>query len=69
MAIKPYQKYNREDTKPAEGVSHFHGESWYRCPWCNKTFEFFDTQFQRGFQMVDDGLYRHDECGKLLTLT
>ena len=66
--MREYQIYNGEETKPAKGCSCFHGEIWYEWPWCGKTFEFFDTQFERGFEKIDGKLYRHKNCGKLVTV-
>lgn len=43
----------------------FHGESWYTCPVCQKSFEFYDMQFERGFKKTDKGHYRHN-CGAIL---
>ena len=68
MKIYSFMKYKEEQTKPARFGAGFHGECWYKCPWCNKAFEFYDTQFERGFQKIDDKLYRHNECGKLVTV-
>lgn len=68
MKIHDYMVYNGEVTKPASSGACFHGECWYICPWCNKAFEFWDTQFERGFTKVEDKLYRHNDCGKLVTV-
>ena len=49
----------------------FHGECWYRCPKCNATFEYWDTQFERGFKHIRGKIYQHtlDNCGQLLNMT
>lgn len=46
----------------------FHGESWYRCPKCQKAFEYYDTVHERGFKHVRDRLYQHI-CGQVLDMT
>ena len=48
----------------------FHGETWYRCPRCNKTFEFYDTKFERGFKHVAWDIYEHvdSKCGQKLNM-
>ena len=45
----------------------FHGECWYRCPDCNEAFEFYDTEFERGFTAIDkkNRVYKH-KCGCML---
>ena len=48
-------------------VASFHGEDWCRCPKCNKVFEFYETQYSKEFEYVNDYLYRH-ECGQLLDM-
>ena len=68
MKIRDYMTYNGEKTKPAINGECFHGESWYTCPWCNQAFEFWDTQFEEGFIKIENGIYRHKNCGKLITV-
>ena len=42
----------------------FHGESWYRCPWCNEEYEYYDTVFERGFEKTNENrVYKHKKCG------
>ena len=52
--------------KPILGPS-FHGESWYRCPKCDKAFEFWETRHSKDFKHIDGYLYRH-ECGQILDM-
>lgn len=35
-----------EDEKPKKAVvcASFHGETWYMCPYCEKSFEFYDVR-------------------------
>lgn len=56
-----------EETKRPIPCASFHGENWYRCPKCNKTFEFWETQYSKEFEHVNGYLYRH-ECGQLLDM-
>lgn len=63
-----YKEYKEEQAKPALAGACFHGECWYKCPWCNKPFEFWDTQYERGFTKVKDKTYRHKQCGGLVTI-
>lgn len=65
--VHDYMYYEGEETRPAEPGPNFHGECWHVCPWCKKEFEFWDAYFERGFQKIEDGLYRHD-CGRLVTV-
>jgi len=54
--------------RPIPGAD-FHGESWYQCPKCGNTFEFYDTQFERGFTKIRKNIYQHNECGQLIDMT
>ena len=44
----------------------FHGESWYKCPYCDKSFEFYDTQFSSEFEKLDDHIFLHKPCGNII---
>lgn len=66
--MESYGKFLGEQTKPARFSSAFHGECWYTCPWCDKPFEFWATRYSGKFKKEADGVYRHNECGKLLTI-
>lgn len=56
-----------EDVKRPIPVASFYGEDWYRCPKCNKTFEFWETRFSKEFKYEHGYIYRH-ECGQLLDM-
>ena len=49
---------------------YFHGECWYKCPQCGKSFEAYDTEFEKGFTIVDKSkrLYQH-ECGCVIHMS
>lgn len=58
-----------EIVKPAIKCASFHGEDWYKCPYCGKSFEFYDTEFQRGFTKTDKhAIYIHNNCGNKLSV-
>lgn len=59
-------KYNENELKKAEFQTTFHGETWYRCPYCNESFELFDAKFERGFKKLDDNVYLHNKCGNII---
>ena len=60
---------NGQKVKRAFCAASFHGETWYKCPFCNGSFEFYDTQFGRGFIKTDSpGVYLHKKCGNYLEL-
>lgn len=60
----------RENTKHAIYGDSFHGETWYRCPHCNKAFEYWDTVFERGFKKTDNPkVFIHTECGKKVIMS
>lgn len=57
------------EVKSAVGQTAFHGESWYKCPHCGQSFEFWDTRFERGFRKTDDEhIFIHESCGKKLSI-
>ena len=57
-----------EGKKP-ECVAFFHGETWYKCPFCGKQFEYYFTQNGRGFEETKTPkVYKH-ECGGLVDMT
>ena len=57
----------REIKKPYFQTS-FHGETWYKCPYCGKSFEYFDAVFGRGFKKTDKkGILEHN-CGNLIDM-
>lgn len=59
------EEIKMKSKRPIHGA-YFHGEDWYICPTCNKSFEFWDTQFNRGFKETDvERVYQH-ECGEYL---
>lgn len=67
---QPTKENDRHDEnimRPMSGPS-FHGEDWYRCPKCQKAFEYWDTVHGRGFKHVRDKLYQHI-CGQVLDMT
>ena len=50
----------------------FHGETWYRCPYCNKPFEYYDALFERkGLEKVEEknNVCILCSCGKLFRIT
>ena len=67
--IKEDSKEYNKAVEPISGES-FHGESWYICPNCKQSFEFYDTQFEHGFKKCGDHLYRHTKngCNQLLRI-
>lgn len=57
--------------KPIHEAS-FHGEDWYRCPKCNKSFEFYETKFESDkFKHISGNIYQHieDNCNQLIDMT
>lgn len=66
--VHDYMYYEGEETRPAEPGECFHGECWHVCPWCKAPFEFWSAYFESGFHKIDEGLYRHDNCGRLVTV-
>ncbi len=63
-----YGKLFGEQTKPAQSTESHNGKCFYLCPWCDKKFEYWDTRYSKRFKRESDGVYRHNECGKLLTI-
>lgn len=65
-----YDSYKeKENTKHAIYGDSFHGETWYKCPHCGKSFEYWDTVYERGFKhTTDPHKFLHLECGKFITL-
>ena len=59
-------KINIKDIDYGKFIDSFHGETWYKCPWCNKSYESYDMTFERGFEKTEiPRVYRH-ECGKYI---
>lgn len=58
-----------EIPKRAIAGESFHGESWYRCPWCNSSFEFYETWYSKDFSAIDErkNIYLH-KCGHLIDM-
>ena len=49
----------------------FHGETWYRCPYCNKLFEYYDVLAERkGLKKVKEqnNICIACSCGKLFRI-
>ena len=65
--ISQTEKTENDIKKPIFGAS-FHGETWYRCPKCDKAFEFFDTKYERGFKHIEGKIYQH-KCGQMLNMS
>ena len=56
-------------TKYAIPIKTFHGEAWFKCPHCGKSFEYYDTVYERGFKRTTAPCkFLHLECGKFITL-
>lgn len=58
-----------EEGKSYPSASHgacFHGENWYHCPHCNASIEAYSFQFEDGVKKIADGIYRCDNCQKLM---
>ena len=53
-------------TPQATWKSAFHGETWYGCPKCDFTFEYFDAEFERdGIKKAEEkGTYICPKCGE-----
>ena len=61
------EQYEKGKSYPfASHGASFHGESWYHCPHCNVSIEAYDFQFENGVKKVADGIYRCDNCQKLM---
>lgn len=56
--------------RPIPGPS-FHGESWFKCPKCKNGFEYFDTEFERGFVHIKGKIYKHtqNDCNQLIDMS
>ena len=66
MNLKPFK--DSEIKKAAVSLACFHGETWYKCPWCGKNFEHFDAVYERkGITKTGNGVYICD-CGRKFTL-
>lgn len=41
-----YPMTSADDIKPKSAIyrASFHGETWYMCPYCEKSFEFYDVR-------------------------
>ena len=48
----------------------FHGETWYRCPGCNKSFEVYAAEFGHGFTIINQAkrIYKH-KCGCIIKIS
>ena len=54
-----------EYLKRANYGACFHGETWFRCPHCDKAFEFYDTVFERnGIKKTEEKGVFICSCGK-----
>ena len=52
-----------KDIKHTIFQTAFHGETYFKCPWCGESFEDYDVDFGRGFEKTDtEGVYMH-KCG------
>ena len=66
MNLKPFK--DGEIKKAAVSLACFHGETWYKCSWCGKNFEYFDAVYERkGITKIGNGVYICD-CGRKITL-
>ena len=61
---------NYKEIKRPYSVAFFHGEDWYKCPDCNRNFEFYDVIYGRyGFKEIDkDKRIYQCKCGCLLDM-
>ncbi len=56
--------------KEAIGAACFHGETWYRCPYCDTSFEYFDAVFGRnGIIPQDNRNYICGNCRKVFHIS
>ena len=61
--------FNEEDVKSPISGPCFHGECWYKCPWCGEAFEYYDIVFERGLIKTENPkIYQHKECGKFINM-
>jgi DNA-directed RNA polymerase subunit RPC12/RpoP len=61
--------YEGELVPKANLEAMFHGESWYRCPHCERAFEYYDAHFERdGIKKLSDFVYICPECGKKFSI-
>ena len=52
--------------KKANFMNAFHGETWYNCPFCGESFEYFDTWYSRDFEKTEfKDIYKH-KCGNYI---
>ena len=69
-AAMPETLEQYEKGKSYPSASHgasFHGESWYHCPHCNASIEAYDFEYENGVKKVAAGIYRCDNCKKLMS--
>ena len=61
-----HEQYDENKFYPhAISGASFHGESWYKCPHCNKSFEFYEAWNHWG---VAKSIYRCPRCKTLFVL-
>lgn len=55
--------------RPSFGAC-FHGETWYMCPRCGRSFEYYDTVFERDFRKIKEYIYQDTKngCGQVLNM-
>lgn len=58
----------------ALSVAFFHGESWYKCPYCNYRFEYYQAVYGEEFKpkdgmTSDKQTFVCPECGKLFKMS
>lgn len=51
--------------KDAKCYQYEHGKHiWFKCPWCGRRCDRWDSEFQRGFVTTGEkNLYLHVKCG------
>lgn len=61
--------FSEKDVKKPIFGGCFHGECWYKCPWCGEAFEYYDTVFEREFnKTLNPKIYQHKKCGKFINM-
>lgn len=49
---------DKAEVKKALFEAYFHGEQWFKCPHCGRSFEYFDAFFEReGIKRAEKDVY------------
>ena len=68
VALETMEQYEKGKYYPsASSGASFHGENWYHCPHCHASIEAYDFQYEHGVKRVAKGVYRCNNCRKLMS--